>query len=46
MYADKQAIPSFLGLRLVTGERLLATHRRHSQTEMRVLGQEVSLNRR
>ena len=44
-YSGEQEMPFFLWLRLVTGERLLATHRRHLQTAMRDAGQEVSLNR-
>lgn len=44
-YSGDDQLPFFLWLRLVTGERLLATHRRHLMAEMRDAGLEVSLNR-
>jgi RNA polymerase sigma-70 factor (ECF subfamily) len=42
-YAAKPEMPFFLWLRMVTGQRLLETHRRHLQTKMRDATQEVSL---
>jgi RNA polymerase sigma-70 factor (ECF subfamily) len=42
--ADKPAMPFFLWLRLLTGQRLLAIHRRHFGTRMRDVGQEVALH--
>lgn len=44
-YAADPAIPFFLWLRMVTGERLLAFHRRHLKAAMRDAGREVSLCR-
>jgi RNA polymerase sigma-70 factor (ECF subfamily) len=38
------AMPFFLWLRLLTGQRLLAIHRRHFGTRMRDVGQEVALH--
>jgi RNA polymerase sigma-70 factor (ECF subfamily) len=40
---DRPAMPFFLWLRLLTGQRLLAIHRRHFGTRMRDVGQEVAL---
>ncbi len=40
---EKPAMPFFLWLRLLTGQRLLAIHRRHFGTRMRDVGQEVAL---
>ena len=37
-YAADPAIPFFLWLRMVTGERLLAFHRRHLKAAMRDIG--------
>jgi RNA polymerase sigma-70 factor (ECF subfamily) len=37
-------MPFFLWLRLLTGQRLLAIHRRHFGTRMRNVGQEVALH--
>lgn len=42
-YANKPELPFFLWLRMITGQRLLAIHRRHLQTKMRDAAQEVSL---
>lgn len=42
-YANKPEMPFFLWLRMITGQRLLAIHRRHLQTKMRDATQEVSL---
>jgi RNA polymerase sigma-70 factor (ECF subfamily) len=42
-YAANPAIPFFLWLRLLTGQRLLALHRRHIGAQMRDAAQEVSL---
>jgi RNA polymerase sigma-70 factor (ECF subfamily) len=43
-YAARPTIPFFLWLRLLTGQRLLALHRRHLGAKMRDAGQELSLN--
>lgn len=43
-YAKKPAIPFFLWLRLVTGERLLRIHRQHVGAAMRDAGREVSIH--
>jgi RNA polymerase sigma-70 factor (ECF subfamily) len=43
-YAANPAIPFFLWLRLLTGQRLLALHRRHLGAKMRDAGQELSLH--
>ncbi|HEV3260404.1 MAG TPA: sigma-70 family RNA polymerase sigma factor [Gemmataceae bacterium] len=40
---DKPTMPFFLWLRLLTGQRLLAIHRRHLGARMRDVGQEVAL---
>lgn len=42
-YAQKQAIPFFLWMRLVTGQRLVQLHRRHLGVEMRDAARDVSL---
>jgi RNA polymerase sigma-70 factor (ECF subfamily) len=42
-YAANPALPFFLWLRLLTGQRLLMLHRRHLGAKMRDAGQEVSL---
>src|SRR5262245_61436195 len=44
-YVAKPAMPVFLWLRWITGEKLLALHRRHLGAQMRDAGQEVSLHR-
>ena len=44
-YAEKPAIPFFLWLRLVVGERLLRVHRHHLSAAMRDAGREISLAR-
>jgi RNA polymerase sigma-70 factor (ECF subfamily) len=44
-YAANPAVPFFLWLRLLTGQRLLMVHRRHLGAKMRDVGQEVSLYR-
>ncbi len=44
-YAANPTMPLFLWLRLLTGQRLLITHRQHFQAKMRDVGQEVSLYR-
>jgi RNA polymerase sigma-70 factor, ECF subfamily len=43
-YAANPVIPFFLWLRLLTGQRLLALHRRHLGAQMRNAGHEVSLH--
>ena len=45
-YLANPAMPVFLWLRWITGEKLLALHRRHLGAQMRDAGQEVSLHRR
>src|SRR4051812_32597892 len=42
-YASKPAMPFFLWLRLVVGERLLRVHRQHLGASMRDAGREISL---
>ncbi len=42
-YVANPALPFFLWLRLLTGQRLLMVHRHHLGTQMRDAGQEVSL---
>jgi RNA polymerase sigma-70 factor, ECF subfamily len=42
-YVQNPAMPAFLWLRFLTGERLLHVHRRHLGTLMRDAGMEVSL---
>jgi RNA polymerase sigma-70 factor, ECF subfamily len=44
-YRDDPKIPVFLWLRLITGQRLMALHRKHLGAQMRDVGQEVSLHR-
>ena len=44
-YLANPAMPFFLWLRLLTGQRLLMVHRTHLGTQMRDAGQEVSLYR-
>src|SRR5206468_3329876 len=44
-YAASPAMPPYLWLRFLTGQRLLALHRRHLGAQMRDAGQEVSLHR-
>jgi RNA polymerase sigma-70 factor (ECF subfamily) len=44
-YVRDPAMPAFLWLRFLTGERLLHAHRRHLGTQMRDAGQEISLHR-
>ncbi len=44
-YSENPSLPFFLWLRMVTGQRLLQVHRRHLQTAMRDVNQEVSLYR-
>jgi RNA polymerase sigma-70 factor (ECF subfamily) len=44
-YAQKRAIPLFLWMRLVTGQRLMQVHRRHLGTEMRDAARDISLYR-
>jgi RNA polymerase sigma-70 factor (ECF subfamily) len=44
-YLANPAAPFFLWLRFLTGQRLLAIHRRHLGAQMRDAGQEVSLHR-
>lgn len=43
-YSEKQAIPLFLWMRLVTGQRLMRIHRRHLGTEMRDAARDISLH--
>lgn len=43
-YAARQAVPFFLWLRLVVGERLLRVHRHHLGAAMRDAGREISLH--
>ena len=44
-YLRNPTMPFFLWLRLITGQRLLALHRRHLGAQMRTAGREVSLDR-
>jgi RNA polymerase sigma-70 factor (ECF subfamily) len=44
-YAADPRLPPFLWLRLITGQRLMALHRRHLGTQMRNAGQEIALHR-
>jgi RNA polymerase sigma-70 factor (ECF subfamily) len=44
-YADNRALPFFLWLRLLTGQKLIDLHRQHLGAKMRDAGQEVSLYR-
>ncbi len=43
-YLANPTLPVFLWLRFLTGQRLLAVHRQHLGTQMRDVGQEVSLH--
>jgi RNA polymerase sigma-70 factor (ECF subfamily) len=43
-YASRHAVPIFLWLRLVVGERLLRVHRHHLGAAMRDAGREISLH--
>jgi RNA polymerase sigma-70 factor (ECF subfamily) len=42
-YLASPSLPVFLWLRLITGQKLLALHRRHLGSKMRDVGMEVSL---
>ena len=44
-YAADPRVPPFLWLRLITGQRLTALHRRHLGAQMRSAGQEIALHR-
>jgi RNA polymerase sigma-70 factor (ECF subfamily) len=44
-YARNPAMPFYLWLRFLTGQRLIDLHRQHLGTQMRDVGQEVSLYR-
>jgi RNA polymerase sigma-70 factor (ECF subfamily) len=44
-YVQNPAMPVFLWLRWITGEKLLALHRKHLGVQMRDVGLEVSLHR-
>jgi RNA polymerase sigma-70 factor (ECF subfamily) len=44
-YRANPTLPVFLWLRLITGQRLMALHRKHLGAQMRDAGQEVSLHR-
>jgi RNA polymerase sigma-70 factor, ECF subfamily len=44
-YAADPRLPPFLWLRLITGQRLMALHRRHLGARMRSAGQEIALHR-
>jgi RNA polymerase sigma-70 factor (ECF subfamily) len=44
-YAADPRVPPFLWLRLITGQRLMALHRRHLGAQMRDAGQEIALHR-
>ncbi len=44
-YLDNQAMPFFLWLRLITGQRIAQLHRLHLGAQMRSAGREVSLQR-
>jgi RNA polymerase sigma-70 factor (ECF subfamily) len=43
-YRDNPAMPIFLWLRFITGQKLMALHRKHLGVQMRNAGQEVSLH--
>lgn len=43
-FLTRPALPFFLWLRLLTGQRLLAIHRQHLGTKMRDIGHEVALH--
>jgi RNA polymerase sigma-70 factor (ECF subfamily) len=42
-YLRQPALPFFLWLRLITGQKVLTMHRRHLGAEMRAVGREVAL---
>jgi RNA polymerase sigma-70 factor (ECF subfamily) len=44
-YAHAPEVPFYVWLRCLTGQRLVALHRRHLGAQMRDVGQEVSLSR-
>jgi RNA polymerase sigma-70 factor (ECF subfamily) len=44
-YAADPRVPPFLWLRLITGQRLMALHRRHLGAQKRSAGQEIALHR-
>jgi RNA polymerase sigma-70 factor (ECF subfamily) len=44
-YLRNPTMPFFLWLRLITGQRILALHRRHLGAQMRAAGREVSMDR-
>src|SRR5262249_59858116 len=44
-YAAERAVPFFLWLRLVTGQKLVALHRHHGGKQLRDAGREVALYR-
>ena len=44
-YAADPRLPPFLWIRLITGQRLMALHRRHLGARMRSAGQEIALHR-
>lgn len=44
-YAEKRAIPLFLWMRLVTGQRLMRLHRKHLGAEMRDVTREISIQK-
>src|SRR5436305_5797547 len=44
-YASDPRLPPFLWLRLITGQRLMALHRRHLGAQRRDAGQEIALHR-
>jgi RNA polymerase sigma-70 factor (ECF subfamily) len=44
-YRANPTMPVFLWLRLITGQRLMALHRKHLGAQMRDVGQEVSIHR-
>jgi RNA polymerase sigma-70 factor (ECF subfamily) len=43
-YLDQPTMPPFLWLRFLTGQRLLALHRRHLGAQQRQVGREISLH--
>jgi RNA polymerase sigma-70 factor (ECF subfamily) len=43
-YVREPSMPAFLWFRYIAGERLLHAHRRHLGTQMRDVGQEISLH--
>src|SRR5262245_52383393 len=44
-YARSPAVPFYIWLRALTGQRLVDLHRRHLGAQMRDAGQEISLHR-